>query len=118
MSISVKKGPLQFITRILFLLKKICFTTNKIYLFKIYNTTYMLNIYINILLIYRELALEKGCQMIYVECTSHFSAKAVERLGFQCIYSLAYTDYANEHGEIIFKTHSPHRFAKVYVLTL
>lgn len=59
-----------------------------------------------------------GCQMIYVECTSHFSAKAVERLGFQCIYSLAYTDYVNEQGEMVFKTQSPHRYAKVYVLSL
>lgn len=66
----------------------------------------------------RELALEMGCQMIYVECTSHFSAKAVERLGFQCIYSLAYTDHVNEQGEVVFKTHSPHRRAKVYVLLL
>lgn len=67
---------------------------------------------------FRELALELGCQMIYVECTSHFSAKAVERLGFQCIYSLAYTDYVNDIGEIVFKTDSPHKCAKVYVLPL
>lgn len=67
---------------------------------------------------FREYALEMGCQMIYVECTSHFSAKAVERLGFQCIYSLAYTDYVNEQGEMVFKTQSPHRGAKVYVLPL
>lgn len=58
------------------------------------------------------------CQMIYVECTSHFSAKAVERLGFKCIHSLEYTDYVNEKGEIVFNTHFPHRSAKVYVLPL
>lgn len=67
---------------------------------------------------YREMALEASCQLIYVECTSHFSAKAVERLGFQCIYSLAYADYVNEQGEMVFKTNSPHRLAKVYVLPL
>ncbi|KAF0759514.1 dopamine N-acetyltransferase isoform X1 [Aphis craccivora] len=66
----------------------------------------------------KEYALEMGCQMIYVECTSHYSAKAVERLGFQCIYSLAYNDYVNEHGEMVFKTQSPHRGAKVFVLPL
>ncbi|XP_025423942.1 dopamine N-acetyltransferase-like isoform X2 [Sipha flava] len=66
----------------------------------------------------KDYALKMGCQMIYVECTSHFSAKAVERLGFQCIYSLAYTDYVNEQGEMVFKTQSPHRYAKVYVLPL
>jgi len=64
------------------------------------------------------MALEASCQLIYVECTSHFSAKAVERLGFQCIYSLAYADYVNEQGEMVFKTNSPHRLAKVYVLPL
>ncbi|XP_050540395.1 uncharacterized protein LOC126905042 [Daktulosphaira vitifoliae] len=66
----------------------------------------------------KELALKMECQMIYVECTSHFSAKAVERLGFQCIYSLAYQDYKNGQGEVVFSTHLPHTCAKVLVLPL
>lgn len=67
---------------------------------------------------FREFALKMRCQMVYVECTSHFSAKAVERLGFECIYSLDYSDHVNEKGEIVFKTISPHKGAKVYVFPL
>ncbi|CAI6343515.1 unnamed protein product [Macrosiphum euphorbiae] len=66
----------------------------------------------------KELALELGCQMIYVECSSHFTAKAVERFEFQCIYSLSYTDYVNKQGDVVFKTQSPHKYFKVHVLLL
>ncbi|XP_025418855.1 dopamine N-acetyltransferase-like [Sipha flava] len=66
----------------------------------------------------RELALELECQIIYVECSSHFTAKTAEKLGFKCIYSLSYLDYVNEQGEVIFNTQSPHRHFKVYALQL
>ncbi|XP_026816934.1 dopamine N-acetyltransferase-like [Rhopalosiphum maidis] len=66
----------------------------------------------------KELALELRYQMIYVECTSHFTAMAVERFGFQCIYSLSYTDYVNKQNEVVFKTQPPHKYFKVYVLLL
>lgn len=56
--------------------------------------------------------------MITVDCTSHFSAKAVKRSGFQSVHSIAYTDYVIEHGEIVFKMHFPHTHAHVYVLPL
>ncbi|XP_060870316.1 arylalkylamine N-acetyltransferase 1-like [Metopolophium dirhodum] len=66
----------------------------------------------------KELALELGYQMMYVECSSHFTAKAVERFGFQCIYSLSYSDYVNKQGEVVFKTQPPHTIFKIYVLLL
>ncbi|XP_025204683.1 dopamine N-acetyltransferase-like [Melanaphis sacchari] len=66
----------------------------------------------------KELALELGYQMIYVECSSTFTAMAVERLGFQCIYSFPYSDYVNDQGEVIFKTQPPHKYLKVNVLLL
>lgn len=66
----------------------------------------------------KELALELGYQMIYVECTSHFTAKAVERFGFQCIYSFSYSDYVNKQGKVVFKTQPPHEYFKVHVLLL
>lgn len=56
--------------------------------------------------------------MVYVECSSYFSAKAAEKLGFQCIYTLYYRDYVDENGEVIFKTPAPHEASKVYVLEL
>ncbi|CAI6364328.1 unnamed protein product [Macrosiphum euphorbiae] len=66
----------------------------------------------------KELALKLGFQMIYVECCSHFTAIAVERFEFQCIYSLSYTDYVNKQGDVVFKTQSPHKYFKVHVLLL
>lgn len=69
-------------------------------------------------LIYREVALEKGYQMIDVECSSLFSAKAVEKCGFECIYSMPYSDYKDEKGEVVFKTQPPHNDIKIYVLPL
>lgn len=66
----------------------------------------------------RELAMELECQIIYVECSSHFTAKIAEKLGFKRIYSLSYLDYVNEQGEIIFNTESPHRNFEVYASQL
>lgn len=65
-----------------------------------------------------EIALENKCPMVYVECSSYFSAKAAERLGFECIYTLYFRDYLDENGEVIFKTPPPHDSSKVYVLHL
>lgn len=56
--------------------------------------------------------------MIDVECSSYFTAKAVEKLGFKCIYSLLYMDYVNEKGEIVFKPQPPHEHFKIYMLLL
>ncbi|XP_022168222.1 dopamine N-acetyltransferase-like [Myzus persicae] len=66
----------------------------------------------------KKLALELGYQMIYVECSSHFTAKAVERFGFQCIYSLCYLDYRNKEDDVVFKTQFPHDYFKIHVLVL
>ncbi|XP_050433460.1 arylalkylamine N-acetyltransferase 1-like [Adelges cooleyi] len=66
----------------------------------------------------RELALKNRCSMIYVECSSYFSAKAAEKLGFQCIYTLSYKDYLNDQGQPIFNPPPPHTQSKVYVLPL
>lgn len=62
--------------------------------------------------------MEKGYPMVYVECSSYFSAKAAEKLGFKCIYTLYFRDYTDENGKEIFKTIPPHDSSKVYVLTL
>lgn len=64
----------------------------------------------------RELALENECSMVYVECSSHFSANVAEKLGFQCIYSLNYQEYKNEKDEVIFNASPPHEQFKVFVL--
>ncbi|XP_050433455.1 arylalkylamine N-acetyltransferase 1-like isoform X1 [Adelges cooleyi] len=66
----------------------------------------------------RELALKNRCSMIYVGCSSYFSAKAAERLGFQCIYTMSYEDYLNDKGQQMFNPPTPHTHFKVYVLPL
>lgn len=65
---------------------------------------------------FRQLALENECAMIRVECSNHFSARAAEKLGFQCIYYLRYNEYKNKKGKVIFNPPAPHEFYKVYVL--
>ncbi|XP_050433447.1 arylalkylamine N-acetyltransferase 1-like isoform X2 [Adelges cooleyi] len=66
----------------------------------------------------KELAKELDCQMIYVECTSHYSAKAVTRLGFKSIHSLEYQKHLNGQGEVVFETNLPHDRAEVFVLPI
>lgn len=56
--------------------------------------------------------------MIYVECSSHFSARVAEKLGYKCIYTLHYQEYKNQNGEIMFNTPTIHDQFKVYVLPI
>lgn len=62
--------------------------------------------------------MEKECTLVYIECSSYFSAKAAERLGFKCIYTLYFRDHVNENSEVIFKPPPPHDSSKVFVLNL
>jgi len=67
----------------------------------------------------KEMALELGYQMIYSECSSYFTAKAMERCGFQCIYSLPYSDYVDRKGKVVFNVvKPPHECIKVQLLLL
>ncbi|XKL64949.1 hypothetical protein PGB90_005035 [Kerria lacca] len=66
----------------------------------------------------KEMAIQKNFPLIKVDCTSHFSAKAVSRLGFHCIYTISYMDYVDSEGNRVFKTKSPHSSAKTFVLPL
>lgn len=54
--------------------------------------------------------------MIYVECSSYYTAKAAEKLGLKCIHSVTYSDYIDEKGEVVFKTQPPHKCFQVYAL--
>lgn len=64
------------------------------------------------------MALEKGYKVIDVECSSQYSANAVEKCGFECIYSMPYSHYLDENGEVVFKTQPPHTDIKIYVFLL
>lgn len=61
----------------------------------------------------RELARELGCGLMTADCTSHFTAKALKKLGFDCIYTLNYADY-KVNGEVVFKPEPPHAAVTVY----
>ncbi|XP_063217850.1 arylalkylamine N-acetyltransferase 1-like, partial [Bacillus rossius redtenbacheri] len=63
----------------------------------------------------RELAKEKGFDMLRVDCTSHFSARAVERLGMTCVHTLPYARHLGEDGEPVFRPAPPHAEVKTYV---
>ncbi|XP_072396236.1 arylalkylamine N-acetyltransferase 1-like [Diabrotica undecimpunctata] len=60
---------------------------------------------------------ERGCGFMVVECSSRFTALAVKRMGFECIYTLPYKDYKVD-GKIVFNTEPPHTEATVYVKKL
>ncbi|KAF5282074.1 hypothetical protein FQA39_LY00599 [Lamprigera yunnana] len=60
---------------------------------------------------------EKGCDLIRMNCSSYFSAKVVEKLGFECVYELKYSDY-KVNGEQVFKTEHPHTSKTTYIQLL
>lgn len=63
----------------------------------------------------RDLAKEKGCCLMRVDCTSHFSARVVAKMGFECIYKLNYKDYTNGGSTPVFDPEPPHAAITVYI---
>ncbi|KAF5282073.1 hypothetical protein FQA39_LY00598 [Lamprigera yunnana] len=57
---------------------------------------------------------EQGYNLMRVDCTSYFSARAISRLGFERVYELNYEDY-KENGKPVFQTEYPHTSFTVYV---
>lgn len=62
----------------------------------------------------REIAKEVGAGFVTVDCTSHFTALALKKLGFQLHYSLKYAEH-REEGQVVFKPEPPHEACTVYV---
>ncbi|XP_071441505.1 arylalkylamine N-acetyltransferase 1-like isoform X2 [Hetaerina americana] len=72
-----------------------------------------------------DLAKRKGYTIFRVDCTSAFSAKAMERAGLSCVYSLSYEDYsaieAERHGEEAsppIRPEDPHTHIKCFALRI
>ncbi|XP_063915207.1 arylalkylamine N-acetyltransferase 1-like isoform X1 [Zophobas morio] len=61
----------------------------------------------------RDMAKELSCGLMTADCTSHFTAKALKRLSFECVYSLKYEDY-KVNGEVVFTPEKPHEAVTVY----
>ncbi|CAH1390087.1 unnamed protein product [Nezara viridula] len=66
----------------------------------------------------KRIACENGFQMIKTDATSHFTALAVSKLGYKCIYTLNYADYKDEDGKVIFTPEAPHTCVKTLVYQL
>jgi len=63
----------------------------------------------------KSLAKELQIPLVRVDCTSHYSAKAVARLGFHCVYTLQYADHLGSNGEPVFTPEPPHSCVKTFV---
>nr|CAD7463447.1 unnamed protein product [Timema tahoe] len=63
----------------------------------------------------RQIAIQNGFPLFRVDCTSHYSARAVAKLGLSCIYTLLYKDHKNQDGSPVFNPAHPHNEVKTYV---
>ncbi|XP_046981726.1 arylalkylamine N-acetyltransferase 1-like [Schistocerca americana] len=61
-----------------------------------------------------ELAKQRGIPLVRVDCTSHYSARAVGRLGFECVFSMPYAQYKRD-GEVVFTPDEPHKEVCTYI---
>ncbi|XP_047099919.1 arylalkylamine N-acetyltransferase 1-like [Schistocerca piceifrons] len=55
-----------------------------------------------------ELAKQHGIPLVRIDCTSHYSARAASRLGFECIFSVPYAQYERD-GDVVFTPAEPHK---------
>uniref|UniRef100_A0A1B6EAE7 aralkylamine N-acetyltransferase n=1 Tax=Clastoptera arizonana TaxID=38151 RepID=A0A1B6EAE7_9HEMI len=64
----------------------------------------------------KKMAKDLDIPMVRVDCTSAYSAKAVARLGFDCVYTLSYSDHLEPStGEPVFRPEAPHTCVKTFV---
>ncbi|XP_011191301.1 arylalkylamine N-acetyltransferase 1 isoform X1 [Zeugodacus cucurbitae] len=57
---------------------------------------------------------EHNIPVMHVLCSSHYSARVMEKLGFHEVYSLNYSDY-KVNGEVVFTPAEPHVAARILV---
>lgn len=62
-------------------------------------------------------AREHNVQLFHVMCSSHFSARVCEKLGFEKLYELPFVDYVI-NGENPFVPAAPHTAVRLYVQRL
>lgn len=65
-----------------------------------------------------EVGRSKGYPLMLAYCSSFYSGRQKEQLGMECIYKLAYTDYKNDKGEVIFKPPPPHTHVRTMAIKL
>lgn len=66
----------------------------------------------------RDLGKEKGYQLLRADCTSFYSAKIKERLGWDCINTIVYKEFLDANNKPVFNPPPPHDSCKSYALRL
>ena len=66
----------------------------------------------------RHKARSEGYPLLYIMCSSYYSAKIARAIGMQCVYSLPYSEYKDEEGNPVFKPAQPHTDITVFVQQL
>lgn len=57
-------------------------------------------------------------EVITIDCTSYYSAKLCDRLAWDCINILQYSDYLDDNNQQVFRPEAPHCCIKTYALRL
>ncbi|XP_055679714.1 uncharacterized protein LOC129787902 [Lutzomyia longipalpis] len=65
-----------------------------------------------------ENAAEKGFKAIGAVCTSIFSSRIADKLGMTCVASVAYSEWKDNAGEVIFHLPPPYDQARCYIKKL
>lgn len=66
----------------------------------------------------RDLAKASGYGLLRADCSSYYSARIKEELGWDCINTVYYKDHVDENNKPIFVTHPPHECCKSYAIRL
>ncbi|XP_055610080.1 arylalkylamine N-acetyltransferase-like 2 [Uranotaenia lowii] len=65
-----------------------------------------------------EIAKILGAGAIYGDCTGPYMARSCQRIGMRCVYEIAYRDYRDENGEIVFKTKPGYEYLQCHAMKL
>lgn len=57
---------------------------------------------------------ENKLEVFQMLCSSHFSARVCEKLGFSEVFYLPFTEYVDEEGEQILCPEKPHVAARIF----
>lgn len=65
-----------------------------------------------------DLAKCSGFELVAADCTSFYSAKILERLGWDCVNTVFYKDYCDDENNPVFQPPPPHQCCKTYAVRL
>ncbi|XP_017016903.1 arylalkylamine N-acetyltransferase-like 2 [Drosophila kikkawai] len=63
-------------------------------------------------------AREQGHRLVSVDCTSVYSARLVQRLGYELVHTLRYADHLDASGQQVVTPPPPHESIQTFVLRL